>query len=130
MPSAKEDILSARLEERLSFEELIANLSAKFVNVPSDRVDREINEAQRQVCEHLGLDLSALWQVDPSDPTNLILTHLHRPLGGPPLPSHMVATEYFPWCLQEMAAGKVVVVPSSENVPPEAARDQEMWRRF
>ena len=36
----------AKLEERLQFETLLADLSSRFVNVPPDQVDREIAEAQ------------------------------------------------------------------------------------
>lgn len=32
------------LEERLKFETLLAELSAQFVNLPSDRIDSEIEE--------------------------------------------------------------------------------------
>jgi len=42
----------------------------------------------------------------------------------------MDAQEYFPWCLEQLMAGKVVEVSSIEAVPPEAARDQEIWRHF
>jgi PAS domain S-box-containing protein len=120
----------ASLDERISFEELIANLSAKFVNLPATRVDQEIEDAQRRVCEHLGLDLSALWQSDPSDLTVMVLTHLYRPQGGPPLPSRMVATEYFPWCLNQLVSGKLINIPSCENAPTDALRDKEMWRHY
>ena len=45
--------LRAELEERLRFETLIADLSSKFINVPAGEVDREIEDAQRRVCEFL-----------------------------------------------------------------------------
>ncbi len=41
-------------EERLTFEMLIADLSAAFVNVPADQVDAEINAAQRRLVECVG----------------------------------------------------------------------------
>ncbi len=41
----------------------------------------------------------------------------------------MDAKEYFPWNLQQAAAGKVIAI-STEDVPPEAARDQEVWRHY
>ncbi len=40
-----EDALRAELEERLRFEALLADLSARFVHVPADQVDRLIEEA-------------------------------------------------------------------------------------
>ena len=60
------------LEERLSFEALLANLSARFVNLPIDRVSDEIEDAQRRIFELLKLDRSTLWQVDVKEPGKLI----------------------------------------------------------
>ena len=128
MAESEADLLK-ELEERLRFETLLAEISARFVNLPADQIDGEIEEAQRRVCECLGLDLSGLWQWSVETPRLITLTHLYRPLGGPPLPERMHANEYFPWCLQQLAAGKVVAV-STEEVPAEAARDREVWRHY
>jgi PAS domain S-box-containing protein len=42
----------------------------------------------------------------------------------------MEASEYHPWSLQQVMAGKTVAISSTENVPEEAARDQEIWRHY
>ena len=118
------------LEARLRFETLIADLSLKFINLPANEVDPEIEDALRRVCQCLGLDLSALWQWSAESPGFLALTHLYRSLEGPPTPEPMDAQEYFPWCLQQLLAGKVVAVSSMEELPPEAARDREICRHF
>ena len=117
------------LEARLRFETLLTDVSARFVNLPAEQIDGEIVEAQRRVCEYLGLELSALWQRSVETPDFITLTHLYRPLGGPPLPERMEAKEYFPWCLQQLTIGKVIAV-STEEAPAEAARDQEVWRHY
>ena len=57
-----EEGLRAELEERLRFEALLADLSARFVHVPADQVDRMIEEAQRRIVQALGLDRSTLLQ--------------------------------------------------------------------
>jgi len=129
MTHAEADLV-IELEERLRFETLLTDISARFVNLPADQIDNEIEEAQRDVCECLGLDLSSLWQWSGESPGLVTLTHLYRPLGGPPIPEPMDAHEYFPWCLEQLIAGKVVAVSSIEDVPPEAVRDQEAWRHF
>jgi len=61
MTHAEADLLK-KLEERLQFETLLTDISARFANLPADQIDGEIEEAQRSVCECLGLDLSSLWQ--------------------------------------------------------------------
>jgi formate hydrogenlyase transcriptional activator len=129
MTHSEADLLK-ELEERLRFETLLTDVSARFVNLPADQIDGEIEEAQRNVCECLGLDLSSLWQLSAENPHLLTLTHIYRPLGGPPIPEPMDAQEYFPWTLEQLMAGKVVALASTEEVPPEAARDQQAWRHF
>ena len=84
------------LEERLRFETLLADLSARFVNLPADQVDTAIEDAQRQVCECLDLDLSLLWQMPPDHPDTMFLTHRHLPPGLPPLPEVWDCKESFP----------------------------------
>lgn len=122
--------LSLAVEERLRFETLVADLSTKFVSVPSGQVDGEIEEAQRQVCGSLGLDLSALWQWSDQAPYALQLTHLYRPPGGPPTPDRMNARDYFPWCQEQLLAGKIVAVSSLDSLPSEAARDRATWLQY
>jgi len=128
--TADNTTLRAELEARLRFETLIADLSSKFVNLPACEVDREIEDAQRRVCGCLSIDLCTLWQWTDDTPRYLSMTHLYRPLGGPPLPERIDAEEMFPWCLRQLAAGKVVAVPSMESLPPEAARDHEALRHY
>jgi len=121
--------LRCKLEERLRFETLLVEISARFVNLPTDQIDGEIEDAQRRICECLGLDLSALWQWSDEKPRFLTLTHLHSPPEGPLRPEGIDAQEAFPWVLQKMLRGEVLVL-STESMPPEAARDQEMRRHF
>src|SRR5512135_2828981 len=109
---------------------LIADLSSRFINLPAETVDREIEEAQRRVCESMGLDLSALWQWSDEPSRYFKMTHLYRPLGGPPVPERFDAEEVFPWCLKQLLAGKVVSVSSMDALPPEAGRDRESWLHF
>lgn len=118
------------LEERLQFETLIADLSSEFVNLPSNDVDRRLEDAQRRICECLGLDLSALWQWSAEIPGVLTLTHLYRSLEGPPTPEVMDANDYFPWCQRQLAAGKAVAVSSLSELPPEASRDRQVWLHY
>jgi len=116
------------LEERLQFEMLLADISARFINLPSDSVDGAIEDAQRRVCECLGLDLCALWQWSADAPGLLTMTHIYRSQEGPPLPEPMDAQEYFPWCQLQLEAGKIIAVSSMVELSAEAARDMENFR--
>ncbi len=60
------ETLRTELEGRLRLETLLAETSARFINLPADRIDGEIKDAQRRICELLDLDRSSLWQVFPA----------------------------------------------------------------
>ena len=114
------------LEERLQFEMLLADISARFVNLPSGQIDGAIADAQRRVCECLGLDLSALWQWSTDGPGLLTMTHIYRALEGPPLPEPMDAQEYFPMVSAATGGGQNrCSVSSMAELPAEAVRDRE-----
>ncbi len=123
-------VVTSALEDRLRFETVLADLSSRFVNLEAADVDREIDNAQRRVCECLGLDLAALWQLSPEEPEVLRMTHLYRPLGGPPIPEDFDARDYNPWALGRVLGGGVVSLTSIDEAPVEAATDLETWRHF
>ncbi len=118
-----------RLGELKRFETLITEISAHFSNLPTDRIDSQIEDAQRRVCECLDVDLSALWQWSDSSSTTMALTHLHSPPEGPERPEEIDAQEAFPWSFARINEGKTIVI-YTESMPPDAARDQEMRRHF
>lgn len=42
---------------------MLLEVSSRFVNLPVQEVDGEIEAAQRRICECLGLDLCVLWRL-------------------------------------------------------------------
>ena len=56
--ATKDDSRNRReYEARLRFETLLSDISAHFINLPAHDVDNAIEDAQRQVCECLDLDI-------------------------------------------------------------------------
>ncbi len=117
------------MEDQLQFEQLLADISARFVNLPTEQIDAEIEAAQRRVCECLGVDQSTLWQWSDEAPHYLALTHLYNPPDGPERPERIDGQEAFPWLFQKMLLGKALAF-STEKLPPEAARDKETRRHY
>ena len=117
------------MRKQLQFETLVSEISTGFINLTGEQIDAAIQDNLRRVCHALDLDFAALWQVSHENPELVYLTHFFRRLKGPELPDQMDAKVYFPWCLKQVREGRVVAV-STEAVPPEAARDQEMWRHY
>lgn len=117
-------------EKLLRFETLLAELSAGFIDLPADRVDAEIEVAQRRVCDTLGLDRSTLWQGDRGNSGRFVMTHAFHPPGGTPLPSRPEANAMFPWLLSRLLAGQTVALSSLAELPAEAATDRANLRKF
>jgi formate hydrogenlyase transcriptional activator len=115
------------LARSLEFETLLADLSARFVSLPAGEVDREIEDALRRVCEPLGIDLAVLWQWSSAAPAIMTPTHAYDTQGVLP-PAAPLRQELFPWVIQHQLAGRKVVIPSVEEMPAEAAVDQENAR--
>ena len=121
-----EDTLQRALEERLRFEALLADLSAQFVHVPADQVDRMIEEAQRRIVQALGLDRSTLLQrLDSED--DLVITHTWAVPDCAAKPG-LFAQRDFPWVHQTLLRGETVRFAAVEDLPVEAARDQTSFR--
>jgi two-component system sensor kinase FixL len=118
------------LEERVRFEELLANLSARFVNLPPERIDSEIADAQRRICELLDVDRSTLWQVSEREPRAVLLTHVHQPPGIQKPPEHMDGRDFFPWTVQQVLGGETLVISSISDLPAEGGRDLESYRAY
>ena len=108
------------LEERLRFETLITDLSSEFVNLPSCEVDRKIEDVQRHAASASAWIYLALWQWTNETPGVFKLTHLYRALDGPPTLDRMDAHDFFPWCQQQLLAGRVIAVSSLDELPAEA----------
>jgi transcriptional regulator with GAF, ATPase, and Fis domain len=117
------------LHRRLSFEELLADISAIFINLPVEQIDSAIEHIQSRICQTLGFDLSSLWQWVDESGRVMTITHVYSPPGGPVKPEKIDAAEAFPWVYRQVRGGATVVV-SAEKVPPEASQDQTSWRSF
>lgn len=111
--------------ENLNFEKLISSLSAKFINVPAEKIDDIINESLNQICELLGFDISSLWQMDRDNPEDLYLTHYYRRYEGQEVPQKLKASESFPWSLQKLIKKEIVKYKNSSDLSHEAEIDKK-----
>jgi transcriptional regulator with GAF, ATPase, and Fis domain len=118
------------LKRQVRFETLLADISARFVNLPSDRIESEIEDAQLRICELLDIDRATLWQVSEEDPGMLLLTHLYQPQGITTPPDLMNAWDFFPWTAQKVLGGETVAISKITDLPQEANRDRENFRAY
>src|SRR5262245_58543048 len=126
--TAPEISLQAQLKERLRFETLLADLSARFVGLPAEALDREIEDAQRQICETLGLERSTLSQFNGPD-GEPCFTHSWAIDGFEPNPRAPVGN-LFPWAVKRIRDREMLQFTSIDELPAEAATDKETLRRM
>jgi PAS domain S-box-containing protein len=119
--------VEAELADRLRLQRLLADLSTRFVALPSAQVDAAIEETQRLIVETLGLDRSTLWQIAEDTP-GLVLTHCWQRPGWPALPQSFDTQDNLPWCQRQVLRGEMFFFTRIEELPPEAARDVEIFR--
>jgi signal transduction histidine kinase len=116
------------LAERVAFEDLLTELSAAFVAVPSAGVNDEIDRWLRQLAEFLGVDRCSLLQQAP-DEAVLHMTHSHAGVKAPPVPTVLSRNE-FPWYMMEVARGQMIRLEGlPEGLPPQADRERVHARK-
>jgi formate hydrogenlyase transcriptional activator len=114
------------LEDRLRFEILLTELSARFVGVTSESIDREIVNAQQQIVQALDLERSTLVQTDVDK--DLVITHSWQLPGLDPFPA--TALKDLQWMSSVLRRGEAVCFARVEDLPEEAAQEKEMSRQF
>jgi PAS domain S-box-containing protein len=112
------------------FEKLLAQISTRFIALPSARLDDEILHAQRDVCECLGIDISTLWQTLPDEPRNLRLTHAYVPPDYEVPVQDMEGQDALPWAWERIVKGETVVISKITDLPVFATRDRETHRHY
>jgi formate hydrogenlyase transcriptional activator len=113
--------LQGALGERLVFEQLVATLAARFVDVSLEQVDDAILDSQRRIVETLDLDRSTLWSDTGSG--DLVATHIWARPELPPMPPGLPAKTLFPFLTDSLRAGDNICFARVADVPSAVDRD-------
>jgi formate hydrogenlyase transcriptional activator len=116
------------LENRLRFERLLSDLSARFVNISSDRVDSEINYGLRQILEFFQVDRAGLLRSLP-DRSAYQITHGVYSEHVPSVPVGVeLPRSIYPWASEKLVERHEVVSFSKlDDLPPEANVDKQTY---
>jgi formate hydrogenlyase transcriptional activator len=115
------------LASQLSFETQLTELSATFINLLPGQMDAHITEAQKRICESLGLDRSTLAQVTLGG-DDVVITHSWVREGFQATPS--ISKRNLPWVAQMVFGGRRVCFARIDDLPEEAAKDRETFLEF
>ena len=120
----------ASLQEMLSFERLLSALSAAFIAVPIQDIDRAIDLGLARIASTLTVDRSTLIRVSPLT-GRAEVTHSFATDGVAPEPRRLIsARDSHPWSFAKASAKESIIFSSLDELPPEAGLDKENWRRI
>jgi transcriptional regulator with GAF, ATPase, and Fis domain len=115
------------LEERIRFEKLLCALSATFINLPSDEIDKEIEHGLELVVRFLGADRGVVLQFS-EDERTLNITHSYIVHGVKPLPfTAMLPSKRYLWCEEALRNGEMVVW---EDLPDDLPKEALVEKQF
>ena len=116
------------LKERLRFETLLSNLSARFLKLSASEVDKEIDQFLKVIVEFLGVDRSTVVEFS-DDKTKLYVTHSYAVPGIQPFPL-ITIENHFPWYTEELRHGEMLVYSRlPDDLPDEATAEKEYCLR-
>ena len=114
------------LRERLRFERLVADLSAKFLNVTPEEVDREIERALKEIVGFFRVTHSVLIKGYPEE-HRAGITHAAHADDVPPTPIRGDLYAAMPWTSKMCEQGEMIRVTMLDEMPAEAAADKEVY---
>lgn len=112
--------LLAELENRLRFESLLTEISAHFINLPTEQIDSSIQDSLRRIAEMLDLDRATLGELTANGQDGFA-THCYSKAG---IPANMVASVIcdVPLVMKSLWAGQPLIVENVDDLEP-ADRD-------
>jgi transcriptional regulator with GAF, ATPase, and Fis domain len=119
------------LEDRLRFERWLSDLSARFIKIPPDRVDSEIDYGLRQILEFFQVDRAGLlWSLP--DRSGHQITHGVYGEDVPPVPLGIkLPRSIYPWAFEKLVERHEVVSFSKlDDLPPEANVDKQTYSEW
>jgi signal transduction histidine kinase len=122
-------LMSVLKDERHPYSALVAQVAGALVRATTNEIDSEIDLWLKLIAIELGLDRSAIAQIDAS--TSVAhFTHgwAREPycLTSQPLD----ASNLLPWTIQQVLARQTVVMSSPDELPKQAAVDRKNFLRY
>jgi PAS domain S-box-containing protein len=114
------------LAERLRFEEMLSEISARFISTSFDQVDSNIDNALRQVMEFFQVDLCVLLEVQ-EDRAFVRISHAVYGEGIEPIPGNINIAELYPWTYRKLMRGNPIIISRVEDYPEEAQIDRQSY---
>ena len=128
-PMSQSRHVSADLDNRLAFETLISDLSARLVAATDESFEETIESALRQVTEFFGADRGGIVVVRPGQHWAHVLHAWYAHDFASPIARDFNLADAFPWAYHVLVERcGPHILDSTEDQPPEAERDRANHR--
>ena len=116
-----------KLIYRSQFEDLLMQISTRFINRAKNEIDGEINHALQEIGEFAAVDRSYVFLLDPGQDT-MTNTHEWCREGIDPQMDNLqsVPNDILPWWMAKMENQEAITITRLSELPPEAAVEKEM----
>lgn len=119
--------LHEELENRIRFETLISDISARFVRLPSDEIDSEIERNLKQIMDFFDVDRCGVLEVHKDKPF-FHVTHACYAESIEQVSKDINLAHLFPWAYEKLIVkGVPVRLNRMTELPPEAEQDRLSW---
>jgi PAS domain S-box-containing protein len=110
------------LKERLSFEQMLSELSSEFTHILADKADSKILDGLSRMGSFMNADRSFLFRFN-WDKTEFRITHLWEAEGiqKDQTVRGLVVSNIFPWLYENLINGKDIIISDMQELPREAA---------
>ena len=116
------------LFESLTFERLLSELSARFIGLPEDQLEANIEQGLGRIAEFLKMDRITLFEFS-QDRTEMTAAFSWTGRGVTPAPAHVKAAD-LPWWRNRLLRGEMALAPSPNALPEEARAEKEYFRKM
>ena len=111
-------------EEKLQFEKIISELSAKFISLPWTKIDEEIDNALKTLVEFLRFERGTLLELTQSE--DLIVSHQFAQPGVRRTSGSFSDRETVPWYHSQLMNGNTIILSKLDDLPLEAVKEREL----
>ena len=117
------------LHERLDFEALITDITARVVVATPENIDDTLLLALERLRAAVGADRAVFIEYS-GDWTTAIVSHVAYGDGASKIPERIDVRGLFPWTDRRLQSGQTLFIPDVSALPPEADVDRASWERL
>ncbi|MEQ8224600.1 MAG: response regulator, partial [Candidatus Eremiobacterota bacterium] len=123
--------LKEELERRSRIEQLAATISARFINLPLEEIESNIEASLKEIIEFIGLEVCTITLYP--DGRIIKIYYYGRPLKGFDWQEKVdfimgADMRQFAWSYEQLKRFETIYVPDMALLPPEAEADKKGWQ--